>query len=703
MDTYYDLAADLEIKEMTLSSGGSVGDEEESVLILGDKPKGLENQDIYLRYAKGRSWITSPPQAFYADAGVFTKRRFEEPGNKLAEDGWTFKASRDIDGNKTIKKYYIEIKNTGTNQEYVGIPVTQNHFHAGVDPAVDNLLIVDKQSFLDNPNLAMSLNHNKIKVEAVDGRWIVAKNDPLADIIKLPGNSVRANNPETLYLLTEEELEQYNSDGQRKGWSEDPGDKQGLRSFMKVEKQNGLDVTVDRRFVKEIMIPQKVNGEEMPVKHYLMSDAKTLESIEIMEPTSKKDEAVSPEVADESTLMAESAAHFRPTDSDIITPVGEPDASREDQSQEEDMSEFEALYRSENPSQPEKQKVELTGLALEIAERLSRMNGGTMSALEKEFIEELNAIQDDPKKLKKAMDSIKNSPLHEGVMAAFALANSTGLETNPQDAPDSHGAPGVSGPQGKAETSVGGAEAVLGAAAGAGLGVVKGTFGAAKTLASGTMTAVNKIIENHHKRKQFRLENPEIVGQEKAASKERLMVARRARAEDSNSLLDARIESVLGSKQFIDQHPAVQQMYNMIEDNPTLKGELEGWLEDTAANNPVFAEHLKNVSKNAGSVARDMEENLKLNNLADADIGERKGKFEQFNESFTNDPLAEVLPDTGIEGLDGEQSPTIKESITKAINNMMKMLKDMMLRLIGKKKAGESAEQSDDAAPAMSR
>lgn len=721
-----ELSALLGIKELTLSSG-TMSEDQESILILGDKPEGLENQDIYLRYAKERTDI---PEAFYADVGVFNSSQ-KYPDSEFARNGWSFNTYLDPDGNKTTKRYYVHIKNERTNKEYMGIPVTKNHFHPGFDPVIDNLLIVDRQSFLDNPNISLSLNHRKIKVEAVDGKWVVANNDPLADRIRLPGNTVEVNNPEQIYLLTEAELSQYNSKGKRKGWSEDKEKNEyGLRSFVKREFGNGNIDPIDRRYVKEIMIPLEVDGEKTPVKHYLLSDAKTLQGIEIMEPTLKneKSESVSDEIADDTVAhpeatkeevlrMSESKHFFKDNVVAEDAPVnqGDPVGQRypgeddlHNMSEPEYMSGFEYMdepakvnepVKAGTPAKP-KPKVPLTGMILEIAQQISAQNKGTLSVAEKTFLDELNAIQDDPIKLKAALNSVQNDPSLENVINVFKERYNKGeiVTPDPKD--------GVTqSTSDKAKTTASGGEAAFGAAAGAVAGLVKGAFGAVQTVAGGTLNAVNKIIENHHNRKQYRLENPEVVERELAASKEKLMIVRRARAEDSNNILDAKIESVLSSKRFIEQHPGVQQMFNMIEANPTMKDQLNGWLESTATENTVFAEHLNNVKKNAGSVARAMDENLVLNSLAGADLGERKTKFELFNEKFTNDTLSDVLPDTDVEVPAGEQAVTIKESITLAINNIMKMLKEMMLRLTGKNKQGESAAGSleQDEAPAMSR
>jgi hypothetical protein len=54
-----------------------------------------------------------------------------------------------------------------------------------------------------------------------------------------------------------------------------------------------------------------------------------------------------------------------------------------------------------------------------------------------------------------------------------------------------------------------------------------------------------------------------------------MMMARKARAEDSNRILDANIESVLSSKQYLEQHSGVQQVLKMVEENPTMRDQLK--------------------------------------------------------------------------------------------------------------------------------
>lgn len=726
----------LGIKEMSLSSSG-LSEDQESILVLGNKPKGLENQDVYLRFAYDRE---DTPEAFFAQMGTFYSGQ-KLPDSEFSQNGWSYEVIPDPDGNKTTKNYYVHLKNKNTKKEYCGIPVTKNHFNPGADLVHEDLLIVDKRSFDDNPNFTLSLNHKKIKIEAVDGKWAISPKDPLCDRIKLPGNTVEVHNPEQLYLLTEEELSKYNSKGSRKGWSEDKGKaKEGLRSFVKKENKNGNIDIVDRRYVKEIMIPMEVDGEKKPVKHYLLSDEKTLQEIEIMEPISKKDEnepvihdladdteQPNTTAAEEAAMMSESSAHFKghdtPQKEQVVPEWLEALEKREgeemiNQDETEDVREFirqgdpekpavsEKLSEPAKQNNPAKQKVVLTGLANDIHNIISTQVG-KVSPAEKAFLEGFNEIQSDPGKRQKALESIKNSQEHENIFKAFGILNDKGTTTGKGQV----GAPDEGNSDSK-KRSVSGGEAAFGVAAGAVTGLAQGAIGlmgkgidAVGTLAGGTFGAVNQIIENHQKRKQYELEHPEIAEKKLAAKKEKLMIARRARAEDSNSILDAKIESVLGSKQYIEQHPGVQQMFNMIEEDPTMKDQLKGWLDSAAADNPVFAEHVRNVEKNAGVVARAMEENLKLNALAGADIGERKAKFEQFNERFTNDDLADVLPDTDVDVPDGEQAPTIKESITKAINNIMKMLKAVMSRLTGRKNQGESAAEVSDQgeAPAMSR
>lgn len=716
----YNLADEPGITKLNLSAGG-LTEEDDSVLVIADsdKAKGLGNKDIYLRYSKERDFADDPPEAFFADKSTFNSM-LSLPESQFAKDGWAFKTFGDPDGNKTRKKYYVNIENTNTHEQYVGIPVPENHFQLGVDPNVDRLLIVDRRSFEDNPNLGMSLNHQRVKVKDVDGNWAVAENDLLAGRIKLSGNTIDANNPEEIYLLTEKELAQYNSKGGRKGWSEEKIDEPGLRRFVKRENKNGTPERVESRCAKEIMIPQEVDGKVTPVKHYLLSDKNTLESVEIMEPMSKKEKVVAPEVAEDTeaqpTLTAEDVAKMTEAPAfsaknDATLEMDRVEPIEEEQSEEAPEGLFDAVTQAEaedlsksvNPGESGKPKVELAGLALVLASNIANRGNGSLSATEKAFLDELNEIQEDPEKLEALLATVENSPLHKNIVSLYTeMKKAHDGQGQDQNTAVNKGNPDVPS---KGSTSVGGAEAAFGAAAGLSKGLVQGAFGAVQSVAGGAMTAVSKIIENHHKRQQYRLENPDFIEKEKAASKERLMVARRARAEDSNSMLDAKIESVLGSKQFIDEHPAVQQMYNMIEDDPSLKGELKGWLENAAKENPVFAEHLKNVKKNAGGVARGMEGNLQLNSLADGDIEKRKGKYEKFNKSFSDDPLADVLPDTGVEVPDGEQAATIKESITKAINNIMKMLKDMMLRLTGKIKEGQdqSAGQIEGSATAMLR
>ncbi len=773
----YDLSREIGISEMSLSSGG-ITEGEESLLILGNKPESLANKEIHLRYSDDRDWSSSQPEAFFAEAGVFNERELKSSWSQLAKDGWSFKVRSDPDGNKTSKGYYVRIENSSSPQVYIGVPIPKNHFSAGQDPILDDLLIIDEQSFIDNPNFAIGLNHQKINVENNNGRWTVAKNDILAGRIKLPGNTVEANNPEELYLLTEAELKEYNSNGKRKGWREEPAKRNDLRSFVKEEDKSGQKQTLDRRFAREIMIPQMVNGEETPVKHFLLSDQKTLESIEIMDPKLQEEESITqgnaedtapdqPIIPSKEMQMGESSVFFNNSDGPameeelfesqaeaavqdeeviqaeaavqdeaVVQGEAEVPGYPSDRDDPRDYSEIETHFESENPSasmnssaaeissvtktssKSGKPKVELTGMAKELARQIALENNGTLSLLEKEFLDELNMVQDDPQKLNEVLRSIERSPDHANIMRLLR-AGTGDSKQNTSSSPEQSG----SGTNETPSTSVGGAEAAFGAAAGLGVGVVKGAAGLVGTaikgaaglvgataslggaIAQGTLTEVKSIIQNHQKRKQYRLDHPEVVEEERAASKARLMATRQAVAEDSNRILDAKIASVLGSKQYIDQNPAVQQMYEMIDDNPAYKDNLEGWLEDTAASNPVFAEHLKNVKDNAGDVARSMEENLKLNSLADGDLQERKSKFDNFNDNFANDSLADALSDAGLKTPDGEQAATIRESITKAINNIMKMLKDMMLRLLGKNKdaQGESVGQSDDPAPAMSR
>lgn len=771
MADIHKLSNEIGIRELALSSGRFT-ENDESLLVLGNKPENLKNKEIYLRYANERDWELSRPEAFYAEAGVFNQREFRSFQSQLAQEGWSFTVHSDPDGNKTSKKYYVRIQNDKSDQVYVGIPVTKAHFTAGLDPVLDDLLIIDERSFLDNPNFAMSLNHKRIKVEANDGRWIVAKNEPLAGRIELSGKTIEANNPEEIYLLTEAEIKQYNSDGARKGWLEDQTEKKDgaklksdLRTFVKKEWKNGINETVDRRFAKEIMIPQMVNGEKTLVKHYLLSDQKTLESLEIMAPTLKEEESIIQEDAvdeepetkltdDEVARLTEHQKNFDINDPGIHDvdeyrdgpdggfQTGESEPAPKDQQKAESATQPEAKPKAESKTQPEAEpkakpssepKAELTGIALEIANRIRSANNGTLSVPEKAFLDDLNAIQDDPVKLQEAFSSIQNSPEHSNIVRQLQRESKNDSGKKPSSVNSNEPATGSTNP---ATKTVNGVEAAAGAVAGLVGGVVNGAtsiagaavngatsvagavvngataiVGGVADLATGSLAEVKTIIENHQKRKQYRLDHPEVVAQENAAKKERLMVTRRAVAEDSNRILDAKIESVIASKKYIDQNPAVQQMHQMIDDNPTLKNKLEEWLQDVAEGNPVFAEHLDNVKNNAGGVARSMEENLKLNNLAEGDIQERKARFERFNENFANDSLADVLPDKGVATPDGEQPVTIRESITKAINNMMKMLKDMMLRLLGKKKAlqGESAVQresvgqDDDIAPAMSR
>jgi len=671
----YNLADNNGFRKMNLSAK-SLTEDGDSILVLGGKkPEGLENQELYLRYSKERGYGIDPPLAFITNEHTF-HRDLKSPDSEFSQNGWKFKVHGDKDGNKTRKKYYVEIENTKDHNQYVGIPITENHLlGTGTDANYDRLLIVDKRSFDDNPNLDLSLNHQRVKVKDVDGHWAVAKDDLLAGRIKLSGNTIGVNNPEEIYLLTEKELAQYNSKGGRKGWSEEKIDEPGLRIFVKAVEKNGNRERVESRCAKEIMISQEVDGKVTPVKHYLLSDKATLESIRIMESVSKKEEmAKTPE---SSALSSENH-----TQDEVPTL----------------RAEAEDLPKSVNTSEFGKSKAKYSGLALAIASKILKQNKGTLSVGEKSFLDKLNEIGNDPEEIEKLMKTIETSREHNIISSIYALMkNDQELQDQNQNAEDNKGQASVPD---KSSSSVGGAEAAFGAASGAVSGLIQGGYGAVKSVAGGAMAAVGKIVENNHKRKEYRLEHPEVIEQEKAASKERLMVTRRARAEDSNSMLDAKLESVLGSKQFIDEYPAVQQMYNIIEDDPTQKNELEGWMENAAVTNPVFAEHLKNVKKNAGGVARGLEKNLQLNSLAGEDVGKRKTQMERFNESFKNDPLADVLLDPG-----GEQGATIKESITKAINNIMKILKDMMLRLVVKKKAGqdESAGQSEGSAPAMSR
>ena len=826
----YDLSQGIDITEINLTVCAYAKDGQK-LLDLEDKPEVLKNKEIRLRYPDNRDWSSSKPEAFFAKAGVFSEREFKTPEwNVLAQDGWSFKTLSDPDGNRTSKSYYVRIENKNSNQVYIGVPVTKNHFSAGTDPVLDDLLIIDEQSFLDNPNFAMSLNHQKISVENENGHWTVAKDDPLAGIIKLPGNTIEANNPEEIYLLTEAELEQYNSRGARKGWSEDKSKKtNGLRLFVKKEYKNGAISTLDKRYAKKIMIPQVVNGEETFVKHFLLSDQKTLESLEIMAPRAKEEESILQENVDDARPEVELSAdevaratnptavtynqneqklasqdedvdlgEAEPQDfpsgptnfadlsgvEDIFAPEvhsvseskkveyagmakeladrvasinggtlsvkekafldnlnliqGDPQkvnaalASIQNSPQHQniikqytksggkDKSVSEKQNISENPGvakmqkASESKKVEYTGMAKELADRIASMNGGTLSAIEKAFLDNLNLIQSDPQKVNEALASIQNSPEHQNIIKQFMInGNADGQNVDDKNAPkDNHSGPKTS----PSPTTVSGAEAAFGAAAGLTAGLVKGVGSVAGSVVTGsvalggaivkgTLGEINNIINNHHKRKQYRLEHPEVVEQERTSKKERLMATRQAVAEDSNRILDAKIESVLVSKQYIDQNPAVQQMYDMIDSDPSQKKNLMGWLEDTADGNPVFAEHLKNVMENAGGVARSMEENLKANNLADGDLKARKDVFENFNEKFAHDSLADVLPDAGDRASDGEQQASIRESITKAINTVMKMLKDMMLVLLGKKKKGqsESVDLGSDTAPAMSR
>ena len=742
MPETYDLSREIGITELNLSAG-EYSKDGENILVLGNKPDSLENKEIRLRYAKTRDWSSSKPEAFFAEAGVFNERELKTPWSVLAQDGWSFKTQTDPDGNRTIKKYYVRIENKNSDQVYIGVPVTKYHFGGGRDPVIDDLLIIDEQSFIDNPNFAISLNHQKINIEAKNGHWSVAKDDPLGGIIKLPGHTIEANNPEEIYLLTEAEIAQYNKKGARKGWSEEsfenPND---LRLLVKKESKNGQLERIDRRFAKKIMVPQTIDGEKKLVKHFLLSDQKTLESLEIMAPITNEEQSVIQENAidaePETQLTKDEVVRLSEADTRNITEL--PDylfdqddpgyySDLEERSEPEIQSESEMQHEAVVQAAPEKQeapkspsvskvqkvppkkKAEYTGMALEIFQRIGSTNGGTVSPSEKAFLDELNLIQDDPEKVEKALASIQNSPDHHNIIKQFVRNEDSLTSTNEEKPENTPSDPPIS-----TSTSVGGAEAAFGAAAGLATGFVKGvgglagaTVGAAVGLGGGivkgTLGEINNIINNHHKRKLYRLEHPEIVEQEEIAKKEKLMATRQAIAEDSNRILDAKIASVIASKQYIDQNPAVQQMYDMISNDPSQSNNLAGWLEETANGNPVFAEHLDNVMKNAGNVAREIEENFKANNLAGGDLEERKAVFEKYNEYFANDPLADVLPDTGVNASDGEQQASIRESITKAINTIMKMLKDVMLVLLGKKKMdqSESVVERDNTSPAMSR
>jgi hypothetical protein len=485
------------------------------------------------------------------------------------------------------------------------------------------------------------------------GRWTVDPKSPLATVLNFKG-AASSTHPEEIYLLTRDELNAYKKKGSRNAWEESTESREEHRVFHKItDNGGGILKNTETRIAK----PVTVNGEEM----FVLSNKENMKNISI------KDTPLETVTARQAQ-SDEMASSWPETKSNAVTPTTLRGVIE---------SAYNDLKSQEKFADPENQK-----------------------ALKDEFekiakLIDASGAEDDPEGARKLHNELgvqlrTNASLSDAGKAFYNSINEilqSGISNNENQAVAS-GPNKDFGNRGTDQEKPKGTEAVASGMAGAAAGVINGGAQVLGEAIKGIGAGAASLFKMHSDRKDERLRNPDLIAKEREMKTAGLLQYRKKQADVSNSKVDSGMESAYQSRKALEGHPTVQKIHAMVDDDPTRIFEAQDLMHDLMNEDPVVKQHTKNLLKQVKGVSNNMQENLELNQLAGNDLDERKKAYEEFNETMSNDPLADTLQD--------DDKLTLRESLAKLASQLLKFFKELMMKI----KSGRSDESQGNTASA---
>lgn len=647
-------------------------------------PEGLQGKNFTIKIDR----TTKDPEVFFAEAGQIDRILPRGSKDKLAIrmlDDELKNWERGSFTNPSItgpNKHLEKLTNKETGESFVAVPVGLNHFlngHQGTRPH-DAHIIIEEKTFLKNKDFSVLLNHEQVPLTKRDNVWTVDPDSKYAGYIGFKGG-MNTITPNEIYVLNEEELNSYGKSGSRKGWKRANADKTlrdpSIMVFEKVkDSEYKASEVVERRYAKEMTI----DGE----KKYIISNKENIQNIYIKS---------------------------RPTVSADKTETSKTGSSAEQEKPEKDNS----SARQTKTSRLEKM--------VDKAFTATTSHDGFKSAEDKNILKK--HVDDLKKEIRKYSDpesaealnyfrghvaskmNIENLQekeriflvtLYQGVNKAFQDEQES-LKRRSEEGTRGFGGqphPNAFSPHKQNETPP--QQQMAASVAGLAAGTVAGSFQVAseavRGVASGITNTLGRIVDKHHERKMARMENPELDAQELASKQDRIQKYRVEKADQSNSAIDAKMESVLQSQKAINSHPTVQAIHSMIDQDPSKLWEGQEMMSDLLKEDKNLKKHHDNIMRNVKDITNSMTDNLEKNMAANLDLDKRKEKLEGFNKALANDPLADTLRD------EEDNQKTLRESLAQMAHKIAEVFKELMMKI--KNKFRPEGQQAEDAAtPAM--
>ncbi len=646
-------------------------------------PEGMNGKGFTLKTDNS----TKDPQVFFASKEAFKQIPYDtdSAAAKTYSDpqleGWErSRIKNPQEGSRT--KFLDILKNTKDENapQFIAIPITDNHFaNSHVNATRENpCLIIEENVFKKNQDFTLHLDHEQLPLTRSESGWVVDPKSEYAPYITFKSGNMDPVTPQEIYVLNQEELDSYGAQGSRRGWrqgsNKDLRDKSTLVFEKVVPKEFQPNPKPSEiRHAKQII----VNGE----KKYIISTKENIANIKINPKPKIKNKFEQSKSSHSNIEQKISEKKYQSSASDLEKAIYDAFNSTV-KSLNINGSEYKNLKgkrndiiaEAKNMPEPDNKQT-LSAFAQKISVRKNNLE--QKDPHEKEFLGNIYKNIEKILKEKASQDdnlsaNIEGQDNKEKQNSAFLNRE---LPNNPNQA-----------------------ESMAANVAGTAAGTVIGTAGAIISLATGVTanigSALGKMVDKHHARKMERLKNPELAEQELAAKKEKAQGYRVDRANMSNQILDAKMEAAITHRNAINNHPSVQAIHNMVEEDPSRIWEAQEDMSELISSNPELKHHHKELMRNVKDVTRSVTENLEKNSLAGMSIDDRKEKLAAFNKDLANDPLADTLKED-----QGVDSKTLRESLQEMASKIAKWLKEFIRQAKNSFGSGPFAQGQEQSPP----